>query len=166
MHGDVHDRDGDAQGLWGVQVSDVGTIPVLHGIAPEMLLAAAQTIGLVAYARQHMPRINGLWVFPVCLIVAFLVCFAGASGFDVAFAQRSVAVSMLAFGAMVLRRGGNGSLDPLRHVDDDGPPPSPPPPSRSSFTPETSPVTSALMHVIPFVLLAVLFAPIIAKLIR
>jgi hypothetical protein len=145
-------------------VNDWFTNPI-GGAGSDLLLLATQTVGLVAYARQHMNKINGPWVFPACVIVAFIVCFPSAPSVDLQFAQRAVAVSMLAFGARVLRRGGNGSPGAPKPPDS-GRPSSPPPPARPSSVPEPSPMTSVLMHVVPLVLLGILFAPIIVRMIR
>jgi hypothetical protein len=137
----------------------------LGGGNSDLLFLATQTVALVAYARQHTSRINGTWVFPMCVIVAFVVCFPSTPSIDLPFAQRAVVVAMLAFGAMVLRRGGNGATTPPKPPDD-GRPSNPPPTVRSSTLPEPSPMTNMLMHVVPIVLLGVLFMPIIARFIR
>lgn len=138
----------------------------MSNMTPEMLLWATQTIGLVAYARQHMGRINGAWVFPACVVVAFLVCFAEAPVIDVQLAQRAVAVSLVAFGGMVVRRGGNGAVT-TPHGSDDGDPPSSPRGRGNLLTsPDTSPISSVLMHAIPFVVLGIMFVPILMRWIR
>ncbi len=134
------------------------------GTSSELLLWATQTVGLVAYARQHMSRINGVWVFPMCVVVAFVVCFPSASNVDLQFAQRAIAVSMLAFGAMVLRRGGNGAPTPSTPPDDGRP--SAPPPVRPSSHSDSTPMTSVFMHVVPLLLLGMLCMPMIARLVR
>lgn len=131
---------------------------------PEMLLLATQTVGVVAYVRQHMERVDGPWVFPVCLMAACVVCFAASADvmLDMRLLQRAVAVSVLAFGIMVLRRGGNGATSTPNRAPEDRGGPTPP------FLPtaDHSPLSSFMMHAIPLLILGSVVLPMVVRLIR
>ncbi len=134
--------------------------------SPEMLLLAAQTVGVVAYVRQHLKHVDGPWVFPVCLLAASVVCFAASTevALSMQLMQRAVAVSVLAFGIMVLRRGGNVAAATTNHSPEDRGGPTPPPP----FLPTTdhSPVANFMMHAIPLLILGFVVLPMVVQLIR
>lgn len=140
----------------------IGATDMIDG--PSLLVLATQTVGVVAYVRQHFGRVDGPWVFPVCLAASLGVCFAAHvdAALDLRFAQRVVAVSALAFGVMVLRRGGNAAATTSGHGPSDQGGPTPP----FHHITENSPVTSFLMHLIPIVLLGSILFPMVLHMIR
>jgi hypothetical protein len=131
---------------------------------PDMLVLAAQTVGVVAYIRQHAERVNGPWVFPVCVASACVVCFAASADvvLDMRFVQHVIAVSVLAFGIMVLRRGGNGATSTPNSSPDDRGGPTPP----FLHPTDHSPLASFVMHAIPVLILASIALPMVVRLIR